>query len=118
MCGRSGYGYAFAECKGTGSFRDFNGRRGMCFFDHIKGSNNERNGLPIKECGVCWSTQKGTEPLDNMRNKRYTKADKIENHNFTATMSNLEDSTKYYVYAYAINDVDTHFQKQRGRIRQ
>ena len=44
-----------------------------------------------------------------MRNKRYTKADKIENHNFTATISNLEDSTKYYVYAYAINDIDTAF---------
>lgn len=65
----------------------------------------KENGLPVKECGVCWSTQTGTEPLENMRNKRYTKADKIENHNFTATISNLEDSTKYYVYAYAINDI-------------
>ena len=69
----------------------------------------KENGLPVKECGVCWSTQTGTEPLGNMRNKRYTKADKIENHNFTATISNLEDSTKYYVYAYAINDIDTAF---------
>ena len=49
-----------------------------------------------------------------MRNKRYTKADKIENHNFTATISNLEDSTKYYVYAYAINDIDTAFSKTEG----
>ena len=54
----------------------------------LKAQIMKENGLPIKECGVCWSTQKGTEPLDNMRNKRYTKADKIENHNFTATMSN------------------------------
>lgn len=80
----------------------------------LKAQIMKENGLPIKECGVCWSTQKGTEPLDNMRNKRYTKADKIENHNFTATMSNLEDSTKYYVYAYAINDVDTAFSKTEG----
>ena len=42
------------------------------------------------------------------------KADKIENHNFTATISNLEDSTKYYVYAYAINDIDTAFSKTEG----
>lgn len=44
----------------------------------LKAQIMKENGLPIKECGVCWSTQKGTEPLDNMRNKRYTKADKIE----------------------------------------
>ena len=67
----------------------------------LKAQIMKENGLPVKECGVCWSTQTGTEPLENMRNKRYTKADKIENHNFTATISNLEDSTKYYVYAYA-----------------
>ena len=63
----------------------------------LKAQIMKENGLPVKECGVCWSTQTGTEPLENMRNKRYTKADKIENHNFTATISNLEDSTKYYV---------------------
>lgn len=80
----------------------------------LKARIMKENGLPIKECGVCWSTQKGTEPLDNMRNQRYAKADKIENHNFTATMSNLKDSTKYYVYAYAVNDVDTAFSKTEG----
>ncbi|WP_195421874.1 kelch repeat domain-containing protein [Parabacteroides merdae] len=80
----------------------------------LKAQIMKENGLPVKECGVCWSTQTGTEPLENMRNKRYTKADKIENHNFTATISNLEDSTKYYVYAYAINDIDTAFSKTEG----
>lgn len=80
----------------------------------LKAQIMKENGLPVKECGVCWSTQTGTEPLGNMRNKRYTKADKIENHNFTATISNLEDSTKYYVYAYAINDIDTAFSKTEG----
>lgn len=74
----------------------------------------KENGLPIKECGVCWSTQKEVKPRDNMRKKRYIKAAKIENHNFTAIMSNLEDSTKYYVYAYAINDIDTAFSKTEG----
>ena len=48
----------------------------------LKAQIMKENGLPVKECGVCWSTQTGTEPLENMRNKRYTKADKIENHNF------------------------------------
>lgn len=80
----------------------------------LKAQIVKENGLPIKECGVCWSTQKGTEPHENMRDKRFGKADKIENHDFTVTMSNLEDSTKYYVYAYAINDVDTAFSKTEG----
>lgn len=44
----------------------------------LKAQIMKENGLPVKECGVCWSTQTGTEPLENMRNKRYTKADKIE----------------------------------------
>ena len=42
----------------------------------LKAQIMKENGLPVKECGVCWSTQTGTEPLENMRNKRYTKADK------------------------------------------
>ncbi len=52
--------------------------------------------------------------LRTVKQAIYTKADKIENHNFTATISNLEDSTKYYVYAYAINDIDTAFSKTEG----
>ena len=69
----------------------------------------QENGLPVTECGVCWSVQEQTQPIDNMRSSRFVKADRIEGHTFTATMSNLEDSTRYYVYAYAINDVDTAF---------
>lgn len=75
----------------------------------LKAQILKENGSPIKECGVCWNTQPTSQPLDNMRNNRYVKADKIDNHDFTVTISNLEDSTKYYVYAYAINDVDTAF---------
>ncbi|WP_293667615.1 kelch repeat-containing protein [uncultured Parabacteroides sp.] len=75
----------------------------------LKAQILKENGLPIKECGVCWSTQEKVKPLDNMRNKRFAKSDKIENHDFTVTMSNLEDSTRYYVYAYAINEIDTAF---------
>ena len=33
---------------------------------------------------------------------------------WTMWKSNLEDSTKYYVYAYAINDIDTAFSKTEG----
>ena len=69
----------------------------------------QENGLPVTECGVCWSVQEQTQPIDNMRSSRFVKADRIEGHTFAATMSNLEDSTRYYVYAYAINDVDTAF---------
>lgn len=74
----------------------------------------KENGLAIKECGICWSTRQGGEPRQNMRDKRYAKADKIDNHQFTATMSNLQDRTKYYVYAYAINEIDTAFSKTEG----
>lgn len=80
----------------------------------LKAQILKENGLPIRECGVCWSIQEETRPIDNMRSKRYVKADKIEDHHFTVSMSGLEDSTKYYVYAYAINDIDTAFSKAEG----
>ena len=88
----------------------------------LKAQIMKENGLPVKECGVCWSTQTGTEPLENMRNKRYTKADKIElneaGYQFSSANSinigRLVPQVVYYVYAYAINDIDTAFSKTEG----
>lgn len=75
----------------------------------LKAQILKENGLPVQECGVCWSTQEKAEPRDNMRNKRYVKAEKIDGHTFTATVSGLNDSTHYYIYTYAINEIDTAF---------
>ncbi|RHJ87838.1 hypothetical protein [Parabacteroides sp. AM08-6] len=73
----------------------------------VRASIIKENGSPIVECGICWSEDKDTDPKDNLRNNRKVKAEKTENGVFTATISNLDDETNYYVYAYAINKTDT-----------
>lgn len=75
----------------------------------LKASILKEHGSPIQECGVCWGEDETTLPIEHIRNNRKAKADKIEGKNFTATISNLKDSTKYYIYAYAINEIDTAF---------
>lgn len=75
----------------------------------LKASIVKEHGSPIRECGVCWGEDETALPIEHIRNSRKAKADKINGKDFTATISNLKDSTKYYIYAYAINEIDTAF---------
>ena len=40
--------------KGSGGFPDSMEGEAYASSITLKGSNNEENGLPVKECGVCW----------------------------------------------------------------
>lgn len=73
----------------------------------LKAKILKENGTPVQECGVCWSDRPETTPADNLRSNRKVKAEKVENGEFTATITSLDDEVSYYVCAYAINKADT-----------
>ncbi|MBE6301722.1 MAG: hypothetical protein E7085_07730 [Parabacteroides distasonis] len=67
----------------------------------------KENGSQIKECGICWSHMSENLPQTNIYQKRYKKSSIIENKEFQVSLTDLDDDTDYYVYAYAINESDT-----------
>lgn len=75
----------------------------------LKAAIEKENGLPVLECGICWSDSEEGTGLDNLRNNRKVKAEKIENGSFTVPASNLKDETMYWLFSYAINQKDTAF---------
>lgn len=75
----------------------------------LKASILKENGSQILECGVCWSDKSDYLPQKNISEGRYKKATNLENREFQVTISDLNDNTEYYVYAYAINETDTAF---------
>ena len=81
---------------------------------HLKASILKQNGLPIDECGFCWSLSASTTGKENMRENRFIKADAIDSGSFTGIIRELKDSTEYHVYAYAINAIDTAFSSSAG----
>lgn len=80
----------------------------------LKASLIKQNGFPIDEYGFCWSDSVSQSPLQNMRNNRFVKGEALEHNVFKGTISHLKDSCQYFVYAYAINTVDTAFSKTAG----
>lgn len=58
--------------------------------------------------GVCWSTSQNPSLQDNSASAS------LGNNNFTVFVYNLNDTTRYYVRAYAINGVDTAYGDQKS----
>ncbi len=80
----------------------------------LKASLIKQNGLAIKEFGFCWSDSVTYSPLQNIRDNRFVKGEASDNNVFKGTINHLNDSTQYFVYAYAINAIDTAFSKTAG----
>lgn len=58
--------------------------------------------------GVCWSTSQNPSLEDNSTSAS------LGNNNFTVFVNSLNDTTRYYVRAYAINGVDTAYGDQKS----
>lgn len=63
--------------------------------------------LPINEHGICWSRTNSNPTPDNCDGKQ-TGVGGFNNQGFTAEMTGLTEGKKYYVRAYATNEVDTY----------
>ena len=74
----------------------------------------KENGAPIEEYGFCWSDSESVTGLTNLRELRFVQSDELSDKTFSATISQLKDSTRYYIYAYAINAIDTAFSGSAG----
>ena len=70
----------------------------------IGGNVTSDGGTTVTECGVCYSTSSSTPTTSNSKKTAGSGLG-----NFTVNLSNLSAGTKYYVRAYAINEVGTSY---------
>jgi len=75
---------------------------------------SSENGSAVSERGFCWSTKSDDAPATNISTGKYKKDSGSGSGNFTVKLSDLNDNTTYYVYAYATNEVGTTFSEARA----
>lgn len=76
------------------------------------GQISDDGGAPITLRGVCWSTS----PNPTRSNSCVNSGSGVGS--FSATMTNLSPGTRYYVRAFAVNSVGTHYGLQREFVTQ
>lgn len=67
------------------------------------GTITSDEGLKITSCGVCWSTDSTKLLIENAKHTN----DVSDLNNFSSVITNLTPNTKYYVRAFATNDLVT-----------
>lgn len=72
------------------------------------GGSVETTGYTVGECGVCWSE------VGNPTITLYRTTDQIGSGSFASTISGLQQSTKYYIRAYAVTSSGTLYGEEKG----